>query len=98
MPPPASGNVSRSRRSVLQASASVSNTSVGANVSTQMPTPSVAPAQEVSSSSESDTQPAKKEDVMMELNEAATKEYPGIPSVMNSPLIQKIHEVLIQEF
>ena len=35
---------------------------------------------------------------MVELNEAASKEYPGIPSLMNSPLIQKIHEVLRQEF
>ena len=35
---------------------------------------------------------------MRELNEAATKEYPDIPAVMNSPLTQKNHEVLRQEF
>ena len=55
----------------------------------------------MSSSSESDTQPVEKEnvnvDVMIELNEAAIKEYPHIPAVMNSPLIKEIHEVLHQK-
>ena len=88
MPPPASGNVSHPRRPSLQVSTSTSNTSVGANISIQKPTPSIAPGQELSSSSESETPPAKKEDVIGELNEAARKQYPGIPSVMNSPLIQ----------
>ena len=101
MPPPATGNVSRTRGSVLPVSTSASNTSVGANVSIKKPTPDTAHAQMVSSSSDSDTQPAKKEninlDVMIELNEAATKEYPHIPAVMNIPLIKKIHELLPQE-
>ena len=35
--------------------------------------------------------------VMMDLNEAAIKEYPNIPVVMNSPLLKKIHEVLRPE-
>ena len=35
---------------------------------------------------------------MTELNEAAMKEYPDIPAVKNSPLIQKIQDVLSQEF
>ena len=55
----------------------------------------------MSSSSESDTQPAREKnanvDVMIELNAAATNEYPHIPWVKNSPLIIKIHEVLRQE-
>ena len=41
-----------------------------------MPRPGVAQEQEVSSTSDSEKQPAKKEILMMELNEAATKEYP----------------------
>ena len=61
-----------------------------------MPTTDVQ-AEEVSCSSESDTQPAKKENLMIELNEAATKEYPNIPAVMISPLIKKLHEVLRQD-
>ena len=95
MPPPASAN--RARHPVLQVSTSASNTSVGANVSTKMATPDVAQAQEVSSSSEAETQPAKKEIMMTELNGAAAKEYSNIQAVMNSPLIKKIHEVLRQE-
>ena len=86
---------------MLLASTSASNPSVGANVSTRKPTPDEAHAQEVSSSSESDTRPTKKEnvnvDMMVELNAAATKEFPNIPAVMNSSLIIKIHEVLRQE-
>ena len=99
MPRPATGKVNRERCSVLSVSTSASNTSVGANVSTKKPTPDVAQAQEVSSSAESDTQPAKKKtvNVMIELNEAATKEYPNIAAVMNSPLIKTIHDVLRQE-
>ena len=88
MPPTASGNLSRPRSPALQVSTCTRNTSVGANVSIQKRTPSVAPGQEVSSSSESETPPAKKEDVMAELNEAARKESPGNPWVLNSPLIQ----------
>ena len=53
----------------------------------------------MSSSSESDTEPTKKEnvDVMEELNVAATIDYPHIPAVKNRTLIIKIHEVLHQE-
>ena len=35
---------------------------------------------------------------MTQLNEAARTEYPDIPAVMNSPLIQRINEVLRREF
>ena len=63
---------------MLLASTSASNTSVGANVSIKKPTPDEAQEQEVSSLSESDTRPAKKENVNMdqmeELNAAATHE------------------------
>ena len=62
-----------------------------------MHTPGVAQALEVSSSSESETQPAKKEILMTELNEAGRTEYWAIAAVMNSRLIQKIHEVLCQK-
>ena len=64
-----------------------------------MPTPDVAQAQEVSSSSESESQPAKKENeiMMIDLIEAATKENRNIPSLMYSPLIMQIPEVLRQE-
>ena len=84
---------------MLLTSTSASNTSVGANVSIKKPTPDEAQRQEVSSSSESDTQLTKKEnvDVMVELNVAATNDYPHIPAVKNNPLIIKIHEVLRQE-
>ena len=78
MRPPATGKVKRERRSVLQTSTSASNTSVVANVSIKKPTPDEAQAQELSSSSASDTQPAKKEnvnvDMMVELNAGARKE------------------------
>ena len=78
MPPPATGTVKWGRRSVLEASTSASKTSVGANVSIKKPTPEEAQEQELSSSSEADTRPAKKENVNMdqmeELNAAATHE------------------------
>ena len=98
MPPPATGKVNRARRSML-VSTSASNTSVGANVSTKKPTPDVAQSQEVCSSSEEDAQPGKKEivDGMIEINDAAIKEYPKIPAVLNRPLVKKIQEVLSQE-
>ena len=52
----------------------------------------------MSSSSESEAPPANMEITMAELNDAARKEYPILPAVMNSPVIQKSHWVLRQDF
>ena len=61
MPAPTRGKVNRARRSVWPGSTIASNPRVGPNVSTMMPTQDVAEMEELSSSSESDTQPVKKE-------------------------------------
>ena len=95
IPPPATETVKRGRRLT-----SASNTSVGGKALSKKPTPDEVQEQE-SSASEPDIKSKEKEnanaDMMAELNVAATREYPHIPAVKNSPLIIKIHEVLRQD-